>query len=246
MSVTGASTADDAINELTIAAGNGERFDVTVVDHHPPELDGTALITRAYRDSAIPSLACVLLSRDPSAEHETTNLEGVDVLAKPVGPSALYNYLLRQLRPHQHQSLGLPTPDTAPPARRTRGLILLAEDNEINQLVAVDTLNTLGYDADIARNGAEAVELASTNTYQAILMDCQMPKLDGYQATRELRRREGPGRHIPIIAMTAGVLHEDREHAHQAGMDDFLAKPIDTDDLRAALDRWTADAPTNT
>ena len=126
----------------------------------------------------------------------------------------------------------------------SRGLILLAEDNRINQMVAVDTLATLGYDVDVARNGLEVLNLAAVKSYQAILMDCQMPKMDGYTATSELRHREHAGHHIPIIAMTAGALATDRDRCLAAGMDDYLTKPIDTDQLQAALDRWIAEPTT--
>jgi len=130
-----------------------------------------------------------------------------------------------------------PAPTRTDPGNR--GLILLAEDNTINQMVAVDTLETLGYQVDVARNGIEALELATAKPYLAILMDCQMPKMDGYAATTELRHREPPDQHIPVIAMTAGALLQDRERCLAAGMDDYLAKPIDPDQLQAALDHWT-------
>jgi PAS domain S-box-containing protein len=219
--VTIAATATDARRALADAAAAGHPFDLAVVDHHPPELDGAALVAE------LNGPVCLLLTRDAADP-----LHSGDVLAKPVGPSALYNYLLQQLRPP-----AVPAP-ARPALPGTRKRVLLAEDNEINQLVAVDTLDALGYDADIARNGAEAVELAASGDYEAILMDCQMPKLDGYQATSRVRSQE-TGRHVPIIAMTAGVLQDDRRRAYQAGMDDFLAKPIDPDELRATLDRWT-------
>jgi len=110
-------------------------------------------------------------------------------------------------------------------------------------MVAVHTLAMLGYQVDVAHNGVEAVRLAGTKPYLAILMDCQMPKMDGYTATVELRHHETADQHVPIIAMTAGALVEDRQRCLAAGMDDYLAKPIDPDQLRAALDRWTLPAP---
>ena len=162
------------------------------------------------------------------------------VLPKPLCPSQIYNCLLDILDPDAAAAAR-----RAPPrpegnrARVDRGVVLLAEDNEINQMVAADNLSILGYGVDIARNGIEAVKLATTRPYKAILMDCQMPKMDGYAATAELRRKERPGQHIPIIAMTAGALAEDRQRCLAAGMDDYLTKPIDPDQLRAALHRWT-------
>ncbi|MBO3740127.1 PAS domain S-box protein [Actinoplanes flavus] len=232
MQVTTASSGEEALGHLRTAGARGEPYDVVVLDHRPPELDAARLADDIATDSLIRSQPfCVLLTRDPSAEYL---LHG-DVLAKPVGPSALYNCLLTHFAADLVAAAAVAQPEV--PAGG-RGRILLAEDNEINQMVAVDTLSALGYETDIAVNGAEAVELASSHEYQAILMDCQMPRLDGYEATERLRHTEQPNQHTPIIAMTAGVLAEDRQRALQAGMDDFLAKPIDADKLRATLDRW--------
>ncbi|MEV6305436.1 PAS domain S-box protein [Actinoplanes sp. NPDC051861] len=238
MQVATTSTAGEALVRLRTAAQRGEPYDVAVLDHRPPNLDAVSLSADINADVEIsPDPLCVLLSRDPSAETSQADRPGVDVLAKPVGPSTLYNHLLAHFTAGPVRT---PGQVSGPPAdaRGGRGRILLAEDNEINQMVAVDTLATLGYETDIASNGAEAVELARSHEYQAILMDCQMPKLDGYQATEQLRHSEQPNQHTPIIAMTAGVLAEDRRRALQAGMDDFLAKPIDTEKLRATLDHW--------
>ncbi|WP_433797167.1 PAS domain S-box protein [Actinoplanes sp. CA-252034] len=239
MRVTVADSATAALDQLGQACRRGEPHDIAVIDHHLTRLDGVELITVMGAQPEIdPRPFCVLLSRDPSTEHRLTDHTGVDVLAKPLGPSVLFDYLMSRFGPvgPAHEERDGPSPA---PAGEPRGRILLAEDNEINQLVAVDTLAGLGYDTDVAANGAEAVELAATGDYVAILMDCQMPRLDGYQATEQLRANEDPGHHTPIIAMTAGVLAEDRRRALQAGMDDFLAKPIDPDKLRAALDHWT-------
>ncbi|MBB3095569.1 PAS domain S-box-containing protein [Actinoplanes campanulatus] len=231
MQVTTAATSGEALGHLRTAGERGEPYDVVVLDHRPPELDAARLGDDIAADPMIrPRPFCVLLSRDPTAEYR---LHG-DVLAKPVGPSALYNCLLTHFA--DDRAVAPVVPPEAPAGGR--GRILLAEDNEINQMVAVDTLSALGYETDIAVNGAEAVELASSHEYQAILMDCQMPRLDGYEATERLRHTEQPNQHTPIIAMTAGVLAEDRQRALQAGMDDFLAKPIDADKLRVTLDRW--------
>ncbi|GLW34109.1 PAS domain-containing hybrid sensor histidine kinase/response regulator [Actinoplanes regularis] len=118
------------------------------------------------------------------------------------------------------------------------GRVLVVEDNEINQIVATGILSGLGYRAEIATNGLQAVKLAAANDYQAILMDCLMPEMDGYQATAAIRRAEPGGRHVPIIAMTAGAMAEDRDRCLAAGMDDHLAKPVMAADLAAALTGW--------
>ena len=115
--------------------------------------------------------------------------------------------------------------------------MLVVEDNAVNQMVAEGVLRTLGYDVDIADNGLRALEALADRSYAAVLMDCHMPEMDGFQATAELRRREGTDRHTPVIAMTAGVLAEDRERCAAAGMDDFVAKPIDVGQLQQALAR---------
>ncbi len=114
----------------------------------------------------------------------------------------------------------------------------MAEDNEINQTVAVGMLAKLGYRADVAANGLEAVEALSRHHYIAVLMDCQMPEMDGYEATREIRRREGAGRHVPIIAMTASATQADRNRCLAAGMDDYVPKPVRMEKMDAALRRW--------
>jgi CheY-like chemotaxis protein len=171
-----------------------------------------------------------------------TNAGTDGVLPKPIGPSQLYNCLLEVLNPDAAQAAEQSAIAPVHPDVDNHGSILLVEDNLINQMVAVDTLASLGYEVDIAGNGLEALELAAAKPYQAILMDCQMPKMDGYTATAELRHREGANQRIPIIAMTAGALAEDRQRCLTAGMDDYLAKPIDPNQLQATLDRWSADA----
>ncbi len=129
-----------------------------------------------------------------------------------------------------HGSRRLETPDSA--------TILVAEDTFVNQMVAVELLQRRGFRADVVGNGAAAVESLSHASYAAILMDLQMPDMDGYEATAEIRRLEGHDRHTPIIAMTAYALHGDREKALSAGMDDYIAKPIRPEELDRVLARW--------
>jgi CheY-like chemotaxis protein/anti-sigma regulatory factor (Ser/Thr protein kinase) len=117
--------------------------------------------------------------------------------------------------------------DAADPAQTPAIRILLAEDNPVNEKVACRTLERLGYQVGIARHGAEAVAAWETGGYDLILMDCQMPVLDGYEATREIRRREAAGSHIPIVALTAHAMKDDDRKCRAAGMDDYLTKPID-------------------
>ena len=128
---------------------------------------------------------------------------------------------------------------SAPPPG-SAGHVLVVDDNANNQLVALGILRLLGYRAEVAANGYEALAALDRADYDAILMDCQMPEMDGFTATGEIRRREGPGRRTPVIAMTAGASDADRDRCLAAGMDDFLAKPVRPGDVGAALARWIA------
>jgi CheY-like chemotaxis protein/HPt (histidine-containing phosphotransfer) domain-containing protein len=130
-----------------------------------------------------------------------------------------------------------------PSARQERGKLLLAEDNLINQKVAVAMLSSAGYRVDTVLDGAAAVEAAAAERYDAILMDCQMPELNGYEATAAIRAHEGSDRHTPIIAMTAGARREDRDRCLVEGMDSYLAKPVSKDALLALVARFVDAEP---
>jgi len=136
------------------------------------------------------------------------------------------------LRPESRPATG---DGAAAPAH---GRVLVVEDNEVNQMVAEGLLLQLGYEVDLANDGAEAVDAVARTPYAAVLMDCHMPILDGYSATREIRRREGAGPRVPIIAMTAGATAADRELCLAAGMDDYVSKPVDPKALARALSTW--------
>ena len=123
-------------------------------------------------------------------------------------------------------------------------IVLVVDDSHVNQIVAVRTLERCGYRADVAADGLQALIAAEHTSYDAVLMDCQMPLMDGYEATAELRRREeGSGRHVPIIAMTACAMHGDRERCLAAGMDDYITKPVRSHELTEILGRWVATRP---
>ncbi|MBG0568460.1 PAS domain-containing hybrid sensor histidine kinase/response regulator [Actinoplanes aureus] len=236
LNVTAVTDARTALEHLRAAARDRQPCDVALIDQHLPDTDGITLIDQILHDPTIPAPHLVLLGSDADSYEQARSIGAVEVLNKPVGPSKLYNCLLQLLNPALTATAASTTPPS--PATGDRGRILLAEDNEINQIVAIETLTTLGYHADIAYNGAEAVEMATHHAYDAILMDCQMPRMDGYQATQEIRQHETPDHHTPVIAMTAGALAEDRRRCLDAGMDDYLAKPIDHNQLEAVLERW--------
>jgi two-component system, sensor histidine kinase and response regulator len=121
---------------------------------------------------------------------------------------------------------------------RRRGRVLLAEDNPINQKVAIHLLGRLGYSVDLAENGAEAVEMVQRSAYDVVLMDCQMPVMDGFKATRIIRNLDSAVSQIPIVAVTANVLPGEREKCLAAGMDDYVPKPVSKETLDQALARW--------
>lgn len=123
-------------------------------------------------------------------------------------------------------------------AQKNRGRVLIVEDNPINQRVAVILANKLGFVADVASDGSEALNMVRGQDYTLILMDCQMPVMDGFEATRAIRALDAPVSQIPIIAVTANVMEGQRDKCLAAGMNDYLPKPINKDVLRKAVDKW--------
>jgi PAS domain S-box-containing protein len=162
-----------------------------------------------------------------------------EVLAKPVLPSQLRSVLLRLVAGFDPAP---PDLDSAGDEQPGKGRILVVEDNPVNQLVATGLLEALGYRTETADDGLAAIEAASTGGFDAILMDVQMPQMDGYTATRRIRENE-TGRHCPIIAMTAAAVEGERERCLEAGMDDYLTKPVDAARLTETLDRWLVPGP---
>jgi CheY-like chemotaxis protein len=123
-------------------------------------------------------------------------------------------------------------------AQDQRPRVLVAEDNAVNQAIVRLLLEKLGCRVDIVENGAEACRAMKSNDYELVFMDCQMPEMDGFEATRRIRQIETGTRRTPVIALTAGVLKEERDQCYAAGMDDFLSKPVSKKDLRITLERW--------
>jgi len=166
--------------------------------------------------------------------------------AKPVRPSRLRDALIAAMSPEPETAMSLASlharigAASVPAPVCDRGCVLIAEDNAVNQRLAARLVERLGFRADVVRNGREAVDALARFDYSAVLMDCQMPEMDGFEATAEIRRRQLPERRTPIIAMTAHAMAGDRQRCLDAGMDDYIGKPIRPQELAQALERWTS------
>ncbi|MCZ2149997.1 MAG: response regulator, partial [Bryobacterales bacterium] len=226
--------ADMAIGELVRSRQLNRPYDAVIVDG---EAEGRSLadswLERLRKAQAIPAI--LILPFGGMAGGRPGVSECQAVLTKPLR----VNQMLTAIR----QCLGLlpATPSEAPAEEADEvesGCVLLVEDNSINQRVAARMLEKLGYRYEIAQNGLRALELLRGKFYLAILMDCQMPEMDGFEATAEIRKTERGGDRIPIIAMTALAMNGDRERCLAAGMDDYISKPVHIEELRAVLARW--------
>ncbi len=217
---------------------SGERFDVAIVDRQMPELDGMMLAAEVRKLPGGEELPLVMVSSLGRGEAEETEAFAA-FLVKPVRASQLYDALVGILASRPGVEVARPAP-VAPLFDAEMGVrqplrILLAEDNVVNQKLALRLLERLGYRADVAADGVEAIRALERQPYDVVFMDVQMPEMDGLEATRQICERWPAGRRPRIIAMTANALAEDREACLAAGMDDYLAKPIRVEELVAAL-----------
>jgi len=259
----------EALARLRAAAETGAPFEAAILNVKMPGMEDWALARRIKADPAISSVRLVVLTpygqRGDAAGARAAGFDAY--LTKPVRQAQLYDCLSLVLNGARAADVTAPliTRHTlAETQGRHRGRVLVAEDNIVNQKVAVKMLERAGYRVDVAANGREAVEATARVAYALVFMDCQMPEMDGYEATRLIREREvslvkreacesgtsdasrttndatGPSR-LPIIAMTANAFREDREKCLDAGMDDYVAKPVRRDDLDAVLARWRPD-----
>jgi signal transduction histidine kinase/DNA-binding response OmpR family regulator len=245
------SSATDALKLLRAAQSAGDPYQIAILDQQMPTMDGEELARAIKADGELESTVLVLLTsigvRGDAVPMKEAGFSAY--LTKPARESQLRNALItvwgsrkRALSEQfvTRHSVGEDPATIFPvePAQPIfRARVLIVEDNAVNQRIAARLLEKLGCRVDVAANGREAVEMVDLLPYDAIFMDCQMPEMDGFEATREIRRRERSGIHRPIIAMTANATQGDRERCLEAGMDDYVSKPMRKADFTDALER---------
>ncbi len=244
-------TAADAMTGMALlreAAQQGNPFRVALLDQEMPGMDGSELGRRIKSDPLVESTLMIMVTslaqRGDAALLQQIGFVGY--LAKPVRQTQLHNCIAialgRANQTSSNVSTGIVTKHTVAEVAQRGIRILLAEDNIINQKVAQSILGKIGYKADVVANGLEALRALEMINYDVVLMDCQMPEMDGFEATAMIRNTESKvlNHAVPIIAMTANAMKGDREKCIEAGMDDYLPKPVKKDALAALLEKWAA------
>ncbi len=239
----GAGSGEEALAVLRAAAAGGRPYRIVLVDAQLPDMDAETLAQRVYAEPALVRTTLGLLAPLGNAAPGGTENVGLFSyrLTKPVREAHLVQGLTQLLRSGRSAVEAVrPVATAEPRAAGSTCRVLLVEDNRVNQLVAKGLLEKNDTTVDIAGNGCEALAALDRHQYDVVFMDLQMPEMDGYETTAEIRRREGAERHIPIVAMTAHAMPEDRARCFAVGMDDYLTKPVALDDLRVVLTRWRA------
>jgi two-component system sensor histidine kinase/response regulator len=243
-----ASRGAEALNKLRQGVADGKPFDIAIVDMQMPEMDGETLGRKIKEDPDLKSTILVMLTsaaqRGDAKQAEEIGFAAY--LTKPVKRSQLYDCLAtvagRQTQAKDRSSASIVTRHTISENQKRRLRILLAEDNTTNQQVGLAILKKLGFRADAVANGKEAIKALETIPYDLVLMDVQMPEMDGLEATSQIRNPQSPVRNhdIPIIAITAHAMKGDREKCLEGGMDDYVSKPIEPQELVEAIERQLA------
>lgn len=255
MTDTLAEDATHALTQIEEAARRGTVFDCAILDVVMPGKDGLQLAAELQRHPGAANLRIIVMTSLLQRGHaeQARKVGATGYLTKPVRHDELRDCLRTVLGMGVASAGAVDTGGPASPRLITRHTlaehaahqrILVVEDNTVNQKLAVRMLEKLGYRPDLVENGREALAALEAGTYDAVLMDCQMPVMDGFEATAAIRNNEAAGKkyvpvgHLPIIAVTANAMQGDRERCLAAGMDAYLAKPIKLDDIRATLLRW--------
>jgi CheY-like chemotaxis protein len=246
-----------ALARVWAARDRGERYDLVVLDYLMPGMDGLDVARTIARDAATRCPMLLLSSYTDRTVTSAAEAAGIArCLTKPIRRRRLLAECRLALGLDARTATTPPSPAPCPAVQPDMGVdaprgpvgpvrILAAEDNRVNQQLLQAMLIRLGIPFDLVADGRRAVDAHIRTPYTLILMDCQMPDMDGYEATRRIREHEGDRAHTPIIALTANALEGDRERCLAAGMDDYLAKPFKADSLRALLDRWLPQRPRN-
>jgi len=237
-----AAGADDAEAAMARALAAGDPFEAVLLDMSMPERDGLDLARSLARLPAYDPVVRLMLTSATAPDAEDLRAARiVDCLTKPVLAADLRRALLWHLAGVEPQPLA---EDVAVNGVGSAHRVLVVEDNPVNQLVAVGLLEALGYVAQTADDGVSALEVLAHDDFDLVLMDVQMPRMDGYDATRAIRERESDRARVPVIAMTAAAVEGERDRCLAAGMDDFLTKPVDPGSLAALLDLWLGEPVT--
>jgi CheY-like chemotaxis protein len=234
-----------ALVTLRHACRMGSPFDLVLLDMQMPEMDGEQTLDKISADSElVATRVIVLTSMGQRGDADQLRAKGCAAyLLKPVKLQTLRRTLEAAIgRSAVREAWRSPAPDRPAPGGRGVNL-LLVEDNPVNQKLAMILLRKAGYAVDLAENGLRAIEQIGKRRYDAVLMDVQMPEMDGFEATRRIRQQEVPGSHLPIIAMTANAMKGDDELCRAAGMDDYVSKPFALPKLVQVLDRWVPNTP---
>jgi len=245
-----AACGSQALDMLWTACARETPYDIVLLDHDMPDMDGPTLartIKAAPELAPTPLIMMTSVNRDLS-DKSTADVELAGCLSKPVRQTCLLEAISKGTVPASAASEDAPDKTATHPEPHcfSHLRVLVAEDNKINQQVALGMLEQWGCSIEVVENGQEALAALSQSTFDLVLMDCQMPVLDGYDTTRELRRREmagDVGQHLPVIALTANAMSGDRARCLDAGMDDFLSKPFEQALLHELVARWTAATP---
>ncbi len=244
-------TGKEAIQALKRAAHREKLFDLVLLDMQMPGMDGEETLGAIRQDPDIKDVTVIILTslgvRGDVARLQA--LGGAGYLTKPIKQSQLFDTIItvlsREKRVVGQEPIRIVTRHTIAEEKRRKTRILLAEDNPMNQKLAVALLKRAGYSVDAVENGRLAVEAINRRAYDLVLMDVQMPEMDGFQATRAIRKKQGERKDTPIVAMTAHAMKGDREKCLQAGMDDYVAKPIEPQELLGTIEKWTRSCDSN-
>jgi CheY-like chemotaxis protein len=237
MRPTAVADAAAAMEELERAQRDGEPFTLVLLDANMPEVDGFTLAERIRANPDLVGATVMMLSSacQPIDAHRCHELGLAAYLTKPIKQTDLYRAILAALGAPAGETTAPAAPAVAPARRPLR--LLLAEDNPVNQKLAVRLLEKKGHTVVVAGDGVEAVRAVADQPFDLVLMDVQMPEMDGFDATAAIRARErGTGRHVPILAMTAYAMKGDRERCLAAGMDGYVSKPIQPRELWQAIE----------